>query len=159
VVSGQTIFVKFPEETSVKLVLYVIWALFMVAALWAIIHSVKKSRAQERLIASWPKAQGRVTGSRQGWTSGVGNSSRNIRHWPTYEFVGDDGAVYTGESEVSYVNAPVPGSALEVAYNPADPHRSFQVDSPSKPLLGCIIPVLVLLCIAAFWFIDFLPVD
>ena len=140
-----------------KLVLYVIWALFMVAAVWAMIHSVKKTRAQERLISNWPKVQGRVTGSRQGWTSGVGNTSRNIRHWPTYDFVGPDGTAYSGESEVSYANAPAPGSALEVAYNPADPHQSFQVDTPSRLLLGCLIPVLVLLCIVAFWFIGALP--
>ena len=142
-----------------KLVLYIIWALFMVAAVWATIHSVKKTRNQERLIASWPKTQGRVTGSRQGWTSGVGNATRNIRHWPTYEFVGPEGAPYTGESEVSYANAPVPGSALEVAYNPADPHQSFPVDSPSKLLMGCIIPVMLLLGLASFWFIGFLPLD
>jgi hypothetical protein len=142
-----------------KLVLYIIWALFMVAAVWAMIHSVKKTRNQERLIASWPKVQGRVTGSRQGWTSGVGNTTRNIRHWPTYEFVGPDGSSYNGESEVSYANPPVAGSALEVAYNPADPHQSFQVDSPSKLLIGCIIPVIALLGLASFWFIGFLPLD
>jgi hypothetical protein len=141
----------------VKIVLYIIWALFVAGAAFACIHAVRKARAQERLIASWPKVQANVTGSRQGWTSGVGNSSRNRRYWPAYQFIDPRGVLFVGESEVSCVNRPVAGSFLDVAYNPSDPNQSFEVDSPSRPLIGCVIPAFAFLVLAAFWFIGFLP--
>jgi hypothetical protein len=38
--------------------------------------------------------------------------------------------LYLGESEVSCVQRPVPGSVLMVIYNPVDAGQSFQVDYP-----------------------------
>jgi hypothetical protein len=137
-----------------KIVLYIIWALFVGGAATACLHAVRKTKAQERLIASWPKVQATVTGSRQGWTK-LGN--RNVRHWPAYQFLDPRGVLFAGESEVSYVERPVPGSTVEVAYNPADPNQSFQVDSPSKLVLGCLIPTFGFLGLVAFWFIGCLP--
>lgn len=121
---------------AVKIVLYIIWVLFAAGAAAASIHSLRKTQAQERLIDSWPKAQATVTGSRQGWTSGAGNASRNQRYWPRYEFTGPQGVLYLGESEVSRVERPVPGSVLEVAYNPENPAESFEVAHPSKVVLA-----------------------
>ncbi|MBO1031157.1 DUF3592 domain-containing protein [Tessaracoccus sp. SD287] len=142
-----------------RIALYVIWALFFTAVAITLVHTVRKTRAQERLIASWPKAVAAVTGSRQGWTHGGGNMNRNIRYWPRFQFHDSRGVRYVGESEVSYANAPAPGSPLEVAYNPQDPTQSFQVAAPSKIVLGCLVPTFVLLGLVAFWFIQMLPLD
>jgi hypothetical protein len=138
----------------VKLVLYVLWALFVCGAAAACLQAVRKTKAQEQRVASWPKAQATVTGSRQGWTK-LGN--RNVRFWPAYQFQDPRGVRFIGESEVSYANRPVQGSTVEVAYNPEDPNQSFQVESPSKLVLGCLIPIFGFLAMAAFWFIGFLP--
>jgi hypothetical protein len=140
-----------------KIVLYIIWALFVAGAAFACGQAVRKTRHQERLIASWPKAQATVTGSRQGWSHGGGNTTRNIRFWPGYQFHDSRGVLYVGESEVSYARRPTPGSFLEVAYNPADPNQSFQVDAPSRTVIGCLIPAFALLALAAFWFIGIFP--
>lgn len=137
-----------------KTALYIIWTLFVAGAAAACFQAVRKTRAQEQLIASWPKAQATVTGSRQGWTK-LGN--RNVRFWPAYQFLDPRGVLFAGESEVSYVNPPAPGSLLEVAYNPANPNESFQVDAPSRLVIGCLIPVFVFFALAAFWFIGIFP--
>ena len=142
---------------AVKIVLYIIWAVFVLAAAGACIQSVRKTKSQERRIDSWPKAQAIVTGSREGWTSGVGNTSRNRRYWPTYQFAGPQGVLYAGESEVSAVERPAPGSVLEVAYNPENPGQSFEVAHPSKLVLGCLIPFFAVFAFASFWFIGVFP--
>jgi hypothetical protein len=140
----------------VRTVLYVLWALFVCGATAACIQVVRKTRAQERLIASWPKVRATVTGSRQGWTK-LGN--RNVRFWPAYQFLDPRGVLFAGESEVSYVERPAPGSSVEVAYNPANPNESFQVDAPSRVVLGCLIPALAMIALMAFWFIGVFPLD
>jgi hypothetical protein len=140
-----------------KIVLYIIWALFVASVIWAFIRTLRKTRRQERLIAIWPKVQATVTGSRQGWTSGGGNATRSVRFWPAYQFLDPRGILYVGESEVSCANRPVPGSSLEVAYNPADPNQSFQVDAPSKMVIGCLIPTFAFFALASFWFIGIFP--
>ncbi|MFF2317380.1 DUF3592 domain-containing protein [Arthrobacter sp. NPDC058097] len=137
--------------------LYIIWIVFGAAAAATCIHSLRKTQAQERLIDAWPKVQATVTGSREGWTSGVGNTNRNVRFWPTYEFTGPQGVLYFGESEVSLVERPVPGSVLEVAYNPESPGESFEVAHPSKLVLGCVIPFFAVFAVASFWFIGVFP--
>jgi hypothetical protein len=138
----------------VKVVLYVIWALFVAAAAVAFLQTLRKIRAQERLIANWPKVQATVIGSRQGWTK-LGN--RNVRYWPAYQFLDPRGVLFAGESEVSYVQRPAPGSTVEVAYNPANPNESFQVDAPSRLVVGCLIPAFSLIAVAVFWFIEVFP--
>jgi hypothetical protein len=140
-----------------KIALYIIWAAFFIAVAITLIHTVRKTRRQERLIASWPKVQATVTGSRQGWTHGGGNMNRNVRYWPGYQFQDPRGVQYAGESEVSYANRPVPGSSLEVAYNPEDPNESFQVASPSWMVIGCLAPVFAFLALCSFWFIGIVP--
>lgn len=140
-----------------RAVLYIIWALFVLAAAAACIYAVRKTKRQERLIDAWPKVEATVTGSRAGWTSGVGNATPNLRYRPTYQFTGPQGVLYIGESEVTQVRRPVPGSELEVAYNPADPGQSFQVDYPSKQVLGCLVPFFVAFAVASFWFIGIFP--
>lgn len=92
-----------------KIVLYIIWALFVTGATFACVQAVRKTRRQEQLIASWPKVQATVTGSRQGWTSGGGNATRNVRFWPTYQFTDPRGIAFAGESEISYLNPRFPG--------------------------------------------------
>jgi hypothetical protein len=134
-----------------KIVLYIIFALFVVGAVVALTQTLRKAKRQERLIASWPKVQATVTGSRQGWTNGGGNTNRNVRFWPRYQFIDPRGVLYVGESEVSYANRPTPGEILEVAYDPADPNRSFQVDAPSKLMIGCLIPVFAFIGLVMFW--------
>lgn len=132
-----------------KIVLYIVWALFVAGAAFACVQAGRKTRHQEQLIANWPKVQATVTGSRRGWTNGGGNTSRNIRYWPGYQFRDSRGLMYVGESEVSCANPPAPGSNLDVAYNPVDPNQSFQVAAPSRAVIGCLIPVFALLALAA----------
>ncbi|WP_311380191.1 DUF3592 domain-containing protein [Arthrobacter sp. ISL-72] len=139
--------------------LYIIWSLFVVAATAACSHAVRKTKRRERLIDAWPKVQATVTGSRAGWTSSAGNTTRSRRYWPTYQFAGPEGDLHSGESEVSYAEQPVTGSPLEVAYNPNDPGQSFQVASPSKQVLGCLIPFFAVFAVVSFWFIGLFPLD
>ncbi|MBT2550568.1 DUF3592 domain-containing protein [Arthrobacter sp. ISL-65] len=141
-----------------KIVLYIIWTLFAAAAAAACIHALRKTQAQERRIEGWPKVEATVTGSRTGWTSGVGNATPSLRYRPTYQFTGPQGVLYVGESEITQVRRPVPGSVLEVAYNPADPGQSFQVDYPSKQVLGCLAPFFAVFAVVSFWFIGVFPV-
>jgi Protein of unknown function (DUF3592) len=140
-----------------KILLYVIWAAFFIAVALTMIHTMRKTRRQEQLIANWPKARATVTGSRRGWTHGGGNTTRNVRYWPAYQFHDHRGVLYAGESEASYRNPPVHGSSLEVAYNPEDPNQSFQVASPSKMVIGCLIPAFTVLALGSFWYIGIFP--
>ena len=140
-----------------KIALYVIWALFVMGAAFSCTKAVRTTKRQEQLIATWPKAQAVVTGSRQGWSNGAGNATRSIRYWPRYQFHDSRGVLYVGESDVSYRGKPVPRSPLEVAYNPEDPNQSLQVTARSNKVLGCLIPAFALLSLAAFWFIGVFP--
>ncbi|MFP5367254.1 MAG: hypothetical protein ACLGIS_10460, partial [Actinomycetes bacterium] len=58
-----------------KIILYIVWALFVVAAVFAVVHAVRKTRHEEQLVASWPKVQATVTGSVAGWTNGGQDST------------------------------------------------------------------------------------
>lgn len=134
-----------------RIVLYIIWALFVAGVAFALIHSLRKTRRQEKLVASWPKVQATVTGNIAGWTHGGGGSTRSRRFYPTYQFADPNGTLYAGESEVSYRNQQVPGSLVEVAYNPANPNQSFQVASESKMILGCLVPFFAAFSLLLFW--------
>lgn len=46
-----------------RIVLYIIWALFVAGVIFSLIHSLRKTRRQEKLIAGWPKVQATVTGN------------------------------------------------------------------------------------------------
>lgn len=140
-----------------RIVLYIVWALFVTAAVFALIHAIRKTRRQEQLMADWPKAQAAVTGSVAGWTSGGGGSSRSRRFFPTYQFTDSHGTLFMGKSEVSLAAEPVPGSLIEVAYNPANPNESFQVSSAPRTTMGCLIPFFAVFAIALFWFISIFP--
>lgn len=140
-----------------KIVLYVVWALFVAAAILALVRSVRKTRQQEQLMAGWPKTQATVTGSTTGWTSGMGGSNRNLRYYPTYQFTDPQGTLFMGKSEVSRAEQPVPGSLVEVAYNPANPNESLQVSSAPRAALGCLIPFFAVFAVALFWFIGIFP--
>ncbi|RAX18575.1 DUF3592 domain-containing protein [Pseudarthrobacter sp. AG30] len=140
-----------------KIILYIVWALFVAAAIVALVRSVRKTRQQDQRTAAWPKTQATVTGSTTGWTSGVGGSNRNLRHYPTYQFTDPQGTLFMGKSEVSLAEQPVPGSLVEVAYNPANPNESFQVSSSPRAALGCLIPFFAVFAIALFWFIGIFP--
>jgi hypothetical protein len=140
-----------------KIVLYVIWALFVAAAVYSLTHSVRKNRRHEQRTAKWPRVQATVTGSRPGWTSGVGNMTPNLRFFPTYQFSDPHGRPFTGESEVSSVERPMPGSLVEGAYNPTDPSESFHVSSETRTVLGCLIPFFAVFAVALFWFIGVFP--
>ncbi|MBD1543957.1 DUF3592 domain-containing protein [Arthrobacter sp. IA7] len=140
-----------------KIVLYIIWALFVAGAACSIIHVVRKNRQHEHRIADWPRLQATVTGSRAGWTSGVGNMTPSHRFWPTYRFSDPLGRTFTGESEYSFIRRPVPGSLLEVAYNPANPNESFHVSPETRALLGCVIPFFAVFAVVLFWFIGIFP--
>jgi hypothetical protein len=141
-----------------KIVLYVIWALFVAGAALALVQSVRKTRRHENLVATWPKVQATVTGSVAGWSHGGGGGTRNRRFYPTYQFTDPNGTLFAGESEVSLANQPVPGSLLEVAYNPANPNQSFQVAAESKMILGCLVPFFAVFALVSFWFVGFFPV-
>jgi hypothetical protein len=140
-----------------KVVLYIIWAVLVAAAVAACIYALRKAKRREKLIASWPKVRATVTGSRAGWTSGAGNTTRNRRYWPRYQFATTQGVIFTGESEVSFAEQPDSGSPLEVAYNPDDPRQSFQPAAPSRQVLGCLVPFVAVFAAASFWFIGVFP--
>nr|WP_218649599.1 DUF3592 domain-containing protein [Paenarthrobacter nitroguajacolicus] len=142
----------------VKIVLYVIWALFVVAVVCSLWRTIKDMKRREALMAGWPKVLATVTGSRSGWTSGVGNSSRTRRCWPHYQFSDGRGDVYRGESDISTAVEIEPGSPLAVAYNPADPGESYQVAAQSKMVVGCLIPAFAAFAAGSLWFIGIFPV-
>ena len=140
-----------------RIILYIIWALFVVAALLALVRALRKTRRRDQLTAAWPKVQATVTGSIAGWTNGGGGSSRSRRFFPTYQFADPHGTLFLGESEVSFARKPVPGSLIEVAYNPANPNESLQVSSAPRTAMGCLIPFFAVFAIALFWFIGVFP--
>ena len=140
-----------------RILLYIVWALFVTGALYSVLHSVRRTRRAEQRSAGWPRVEAAVTGSRAGWTSGVGNTSRTPRYFPKYQFTDASGRQVAGESEVSSAEKPLPGNTIEVAYNPADPAESFQVSNQTRTTLGCLIPFFAVLAAALFWFIGVFP--
>lgn len=140
-----------------KTILYIVWALFVAAAVFSLVHAGRRTKRQEQLMAEWPKVHATVTGSTTGWTSGVGGSSRNLRHYPTYQFTDRQGTLFMGKSEISGVEQPVPGSLIEVAYNPQNPNESLQVSSEPRTAMGCLIAFFVVFALALFWFIGIFP--
>ncbi|TQJ39266.1 uncharacterized protein DUF3592 [Arthrobacter sp. SLBN-112] len=140
-----------------KIILYIVWALFVAAVILSLVRAVRRTRRQERLMAAWPKVQATVTGSTTGWTSGVGGSNRNLRHYPTYQFTDPQGTLFMGKSEISGVEQPVPGSLIEVAYNPQNPNESLQVSSEPRTAVGCLIAFFAVFALALFWFIGIFP--
>ena len=141
-----------------KMILYIVWALFVTAAVFAVVRAVRTTRRDEQQVASWPKVQATVTGSVAGWTSGSGGSSRSRRFFPLYQFTDPQGTLFAGESEVSSASQPVPGSLIEVAYNPDDPSKSRQVSSSPRTTLGCLVPFFAVFALASLWFISIFPV-
>jgi hypothetical protein len=142
-----------------KIVLYVIGALWVVGAGLATLHLLRKAKRRERLVAGWPQVQATVTGSVMGWKGGGGGATRSRRYYPTYQFVAPNGTLFLGESEESLVVPPTPGSLVPVAYNPLNPNQSFQISSDSKKIVGCLIPFLAVFSIILFNFISIFPVD
>ncbi|MDQ0692872.1 DUF3592 domain-containing protein [Arthrobacter sp. W4I7] len=140
-----------------RTILYIVWALFVVAAALACVHAVRKTRHREQQIAGRPRAQATVTGSIAGWTNGGGGSSRSRRFFPMYQFTDPHGTLSAGESDVSSAGKPVPGSLIEVAYNPGNPNESMQVSSGPRTAMGCLIPFFAVFALALFWFIGVFP--
>jgi hypothetical protein len=134
-----------------RIVLYLIAALFVTGVIFALLHTLRKTKRHEKLIAGWPKVQATVTGNVGGWSNGGGGSTRSRRFYPTYQFTGPNGILYAGESEVSYRNQQVPGTLVQVAYNPENPNQSFQMSSDSKTMLGCLVPFFALFSLLLFW--------
>ncbi|MET1085964.1 MAG: DUF3592 domain-containing protein [Arthrobacter sp.] len=140
-----------------RIILYIVWALFVAATVFAFVHSVRKTRRREQQVAGWPKVQATVTGSIAGWTNGGGGSSRSRRFFPAYQFTDPHGTLFAAESDVSFAAKPVPGSLIEVAYNPANPNESLQVSSAPRTATGCLIPFFAAFALALFWFIGIFP--
>ena len=133
--------------------LYIFWALFVVGVALSFVRIVRKSRRHEQLTAGWPRVQAIVTGSVAGWSNGAGGMSR--RYFPTYQFADSYGTLFAGESEVSHAGQPVPGTFVEVTYNPLNPNQSFQVSSQTKIAIGCLIPFFAVFAVVSFLFISF----
>ncbi|MFW0774169.1 DUF3592 domain-containing protein [Paenarthrobacter nitroguajacolicus] len=144
--------------TLVKIVLYVVWALFVIAVIWTLFRAIRDMKRRETLVARWSKVLATVTGNRSGWTNGAGNSSRNRRFRPYYQYSDARGDVYGGESDVSTVAETELGSPLAVAYNPSDPAESYQLVRQSKKLVGCLIPAFAVFAASSLWFIGIYPV-
>lgn len=140
-----------------KIILYIVWALFVAGAIFSLLRATRRTKRQAQLMSDWPKAQATVTGSTTGWTSGVGGSNRNLRYYPTYQFTDPHGTLFMGKSEISGVERPVPGSFIEVAYNPANPSESLQVSSEPRTAMGCLIAFFAVFAVALFWFISIFP--
>lgn len=141
------------------MILYIVWALFVTAAVFAVVRAVRITKRGEQQIASWPKAQATVTGSVAGWTSGGGGSSRSRRFFPLYQFTDQQGTLFAGESDISFASQPVPGSRVEVAYNPANPNESRHVTSKPRAAVGCIVPFFAVFALASLWFISVFPLN
>lgn len=154
---GTTYFLETGTGDISRIILYAVWALFVAAAVFAMIHAARKTRRQEQLIAGWPKARATVTGSVPGWTSGGGGSSRSRRFFPTYQFSDSSGTLHMGRSEISRAAEPVPGSLTQVAYNPDNPNESLQVSSAPRTTLGCLVPFFAVFALALLWFIAIFP--
>ncbi|MFF1384017.1 DUF3592 domain-containing protein [Arthrobacter sp. NPDC058288] len=143
-----------------KTVLYIVWALFVVAAAVSITVAVRKGKRLEKLAEQWPRVQATVTGSNAGWSSAVGSSgSRHRLYRPTYRFADPRGTLYFGESDVPFRTEPAPGSTVEVAYNPADPNQSIHQASKEKAGMGCMIAFFAAFAVASFLFIGLFPVS
>jgi len=140
-----------------KIVLYIVWALFVAAAIFLLIRASRRTKQQARQMAEWPKAQATVTGSATRWIGGTGGSSRKLRYYPTYQFTDTYGTLFMGKSEISDVEQPVPGSLMEVAYNPANPNESLQVSSEPRTAMGCLIAFFAVFAVVSFWFIGVFP--
>lgn len=126
--------------------MYAFWAVFVGVAIFSTVHTVRKSKRHERLIAGWPRVHATVTGL-------VAGPRR--RSYPTYQFADPNGTLFAGESDVPF--ATPPGSLVEVAYNPLNPNQSFQVSSGSKVLLGCAVPFFAAITVGMFLFIGAFP--
>ncbi|XAS67638.1 DUF3592 domain-containing protein [Micrococcaceae bacterium Sec5.7] len=141
-----------------KTVLYIIWALFVLGAAFSIVLVLRKSRRQERLTADWPRARATVTGSVAGWSNAASSSNATRIYYPAYQFTDARGILFAGGSEVSFASQPVPGSPLDVAYNPLNPNQSFQQSTREKTALGCIIPFFAVFAVASFLLIGIFPI-
>ncbi len=137
--------------------MYVAWAVFVVVAAFSIFQIVRKTRRHERETADWPRANATVTGHISGWSSGTGGANRNRRYFPTYQFLDSHGTLFAGQSEIPGGEVPVPGSIIEVAYNPVNPNQSFHQSAKTRQTLGCAIPFMVALAVAFYFFIGFFP--
>ncbi|MUN62104.1 DUF3592 domain-containing protein [Kocuria sediminis] len=140
-----------------RIALYVIWALFVLATVLSLVHMARRAGRQERRAAEWTRVQATVTGSRAGWTSGADGTTRNRRFFALYRFRDARGRSVTGESEVPLAQRPVPGSGIDVAYDPAAPAESFQVTSGPRTVLGCLIPFFAVFSLVLLWFISVFP--
>jgi hypothetical protein len=147
------------QGDAMKMILYIVWALFVIAAVFAVLRAVRTTKRDEAQAASWTKVQATVTGSVAGWTNGGGGSSRSRRFFPMYQFTDPQGTFFAGESEVPVASQPIPGAPIEVAYNPANPNESRQVSSKPRSTLGCIVPFFAVFALASLWFISIFPVD
>jgi hypothetical protein len=140
-----------------KTVIYLVWALFQVGAVTALVYTARKAKRQERRTADWPRVQAVVTGSEAGWSGGVGGSDPSRRYFPVYQFSGPDGQVFNGTSDVPSAEVPTPGSYIEVAVNPQNPHESFHQSTKEKVGIGCAIAFFAVFAVASFWFIGIFP--
>lgn len=137
--------------------MYLGWAVFVVVAAVSIIHATRTTRRQERAVAAWPRTAATITGHSLGWSSGAGGLTPRRRYYPAYQFVDDHGTVFAGQSEIPSAEVPLPGSTIEVAYNPTSPSQSFHQSSQTRQTLGCAIPFLVAVAVAFYFFIGLFP--
>jgi len=142
---------------TMKTILYIVWALFVAAAIFSLVYAARRTKRQSQQMAAWPKAQATVTGSATRWIGGTGGSSRNLRYYPTYQFTDPRGTLFMGKSEISTVEQPAPGSLIEVAYNPVNPNESLQVSSEPRTVMGCLIAFFAVFAVVSFWFIGIFP--
>lgn len=141
-----------------KTVIYVVWALFQVAAVAALVHTSRKAKRQERLTANWPRVQAVVTGNVSGWSGKVGGADPSRRYFPTFQYPGPNGELLEGTSDVPSVAVPVPGSHIEVAVNPADPRQVFHQSPKERVGIGCAIAFFAVFAVLSFYFITIFPI-
>ncbi|WP_104118612.1 DUF3592 domain-containing protein [Arthrobacter sp. B1805] len=137
--------------------MYLGWAVFVVVAAVSIIHAIRTTRRQERAVAAWPRTAATVTGHVKEWSSGAGGLTPKRRYYLSYQFVDAHGFFFAGQSEIPSAEVLVPGSTIEVAYNPTSPSRSFHQSSQTRQTLGCAIPFLVAIALAFYFFIGLFP--
>jgi hypothetical protein len=134
-----------------KLIFVVLPGLFLVLGLILVGLSLSASFRRRRSMAGWPHTSATVTGNLHG-ADGPASNGRD-RFAPSYEFVDADGKRWLGQSDIYGRDQAIIGTAIPVAYNPANPAEStlpLFVVAKGRLATGLILVTFGVLAITMF---------